>query len=467
MQGYLANMAPHGTMTVPPSKSEAQRALLVAALAGLYTEKEDTEPRLVHIPTDASGTLCEDIRIMAQALSDLGCRIQRVSEGFEVSPLTAAALPQKAVLDCGESGATLRFLLPVAAALCERPGAPRDMSVTFVGRGRLPQRPLAPLDSVLAAHGARLWRPTDRNTQILPLTVAGGLCPGHYEVSGEVSSQMISGLLMALPLLGENSTLTVTGQVVSRPYLQMTLQTLTRVTDAVTEVEPYRAYSLRGAGQGRPELPLTALTVGGDWSAGGFLLALGLLSRHEDSVTVCGLRSDSLQGDAAILPLLQQMGGHIRVADSGGRLTLTARRSRLHGIQADLRDIPDLAPILAVCAASAVGDSVLTGVKRLRDKESDRLAELCCLLDRYGVSALVSSDGDILTVQGRGEPLVPTDSVIHIPSRDHRMIMAAALCATAFGGAVEIACAEAVAKSYPGFWAELQRMGSAQNTPGA
>lgn len=463
MSRYLTATAPHGTVSVPPSKSEAQRALLVAALRGLYTGAEEGSPCLVRIPPDASGTLCRDIVTMVRCLRDLGCRIRREdATDLLVSPLTTAAFPQRVVLDCDESGATLRFLVPVAAALCGLPGAPRDMSVTFTGRGRLPQRPLAPLTDVLAAHGARLRHSTEAPEAIgqsLPLTVAGGLLPGAYEVSGEVSSQLISGLLFALPLLQGDSTLTIMGQAVSRPYLGMTLGALRHVTNAVTEVEPYRVYALRGVEAGRSEAPTPTMTVGGDWSAGSFLLALGLLSRHEAGVTVTGLHSNSLQGDAVILPLLRQMGGDIPARDTDGRLALTARRSELHGICADLRDTPDIAPVLAVCAACATGTSVFTGVKRLRDKESDRLSELCSLLARYGVSATVSADGDALTVQGRGGLRVPEDTVIRVESRDHRMIMAAALCATAYGGSVVLACAEAVSKSYPDFWDAMVRLG--------
>lgn len=463
MQRYLTATAPHGAVTVPPSKSEAQRALLVAALRGFYIGIEESSPCLVRIPPDISGTHCRDILTMLDCLRDLGCRIRRDNAAdIWVYPLTTAALPPRVMLDCDESGATLRFLVPVAAALCGLPGAPHDMSVTFIGRGRLPQRPLTPLTDVLATHGVRLRHPTEASEavgQSLPLTVAGGLLPGIYEVSGEVSSQLISGLLLALPLLRQNSTLTVTGQAVSRPYLGMTLEALDRATNAVTEVEPYRVYTLRGVGAGRSEAPTPTMTVGGDWSAGSFLLALGLLSRHEAGVTVTGLHSNSLQGDSVILRLLRQMGGDIPVTDTGGRLTLTARRSELRGICAGLRDTPDIAPVLAVCAACATGTSVFTGVKRLRDKESDRLSDLCSLLAQYGVSATVSVDGDALTIQGRGKPRVPEDTVIRVASRDHRMIMAATLCAAAYGGSVDLACAEAVSKSYPGFWDTMVRLG--------
>lgn len=463
MQRYLTATAPHGTVSVPPSKSEAQRALLVAALRGFYAGIEESSPCLVRISPDISGTLCRDILTMLDCLRALGCRIrQENATDLWVYPLTTATLPQRVVLNCDESGATLRFLVPVAAALCGLPEAPHDMSVTFTGRGRLPQRPLTPLTDVLAAHDVRLRHPTEASEavgQSLPLTVAGGLLPGTFEVSGAVSSQLISGLLFALPLLQGDSTLTVTGQAVSRPYVGMTLEALSRVTNAVTEVEPYRVYALRGTKTRRPTMPTSALTVGGDWSAGSFLLALGLLSGHEAGVTVTGLHSNSLQGDAVILPLLRQMGGDIPVTNTDGRLTLTARRSELRGMCADLRDTPDIAPVLAVCAACANGVSVFTGVKRLRDKESDRLSELCSLLARYGVSATVSADGDALTVQGRGGLRVPKDTVIRVASRDHRMIMAAALCATAYGGSVDLACAEAVSKSYPGFWDAMVRLG--------
>lgn len=454
MQKRLMHIAPHGTVTVPPSKSEGQRALLAAALAGLYGEAPAGQPRRLCLTVDSSGRLCLDIRVMADCLRALGCRIREDEAGFLVSPLKLDELPQEAVLPCGESGATLRFLLPVAAALCAQPGLPHDLSLTLMGEGRLPLRPISPLEDVLAAHGARIRHPAGDS---LPLTVEGGLCPGDYEVSGEVSSQLVSGLLFALPLLRADSTLTVTGRAVSRPYVRMTCHTLAQVTDAMAEPAPGH-YLLRAARKVAPEQKKNALTVGGDWSAGGFLLALGVLSRDPAGVTVCGLRSDSLQGDAAILPLLEQMGGDIRVTEANGRLTLAAHPARLRGIRADLRDTPDIAPVLAVCAAAAEGSSVLTGVRRLRDKESDRLAELCELLGRYSVRTTVSADGDTLTVQGRGGAPVPVDPVVRVESQDHRSIMAAALCAAAWGGVVEVAHAEAVDKSYPGFWRDLERL---------
>ena len=297
-----------GTIPAIPSKSAAHRLLILAALADGKTDI-------------ACPAVSKDILATANCLAALGAEIERRPWGFSVTPGKA---PKRADLPCGESGSTLRFLLPVAAAL--------GVEATFHLEGRLPKRPLAPLDGQLTAHGVTLTRPTEDT-----LRCAGKLEPGGFTLPGNVSSQYITGLLLALPLLSGTSTLTVTGQVESAPYIALTEEALSQFgalpekTNWQYEILPRRYQS---PGKARVE---------GDWSNAAFFLAAG--------ASVTGLDMESSQGDRAILELLRRFGASVTVAED----TAAVSWDQLHGIDIDAAAIPDLVPILAVLAAVAEG----------------------------------------------------------------------------------------------------------------
>lgn len=348
------------------------------------------------------------------------------SKDIEATRACLRAMRSGAPLACGESGSTLRFLLPVVAAL--------GLQAEFHLEGRLPQRPLAPLDTQLEAHGAVLRRP---KPEVLQCT--GQLTPGSYTLPGDVSSQYISGLLFALPLLDAPSTLRVTGTMESRPYVEMTLDALRRFGICITEEQ--QVFHIPAAPYQSPG----TLRVEGDWSNAAFWLAAGALRRP---MTVTGLNPRSLQGDKAIVQLLAQFGAC--VSWQGDAVTVSP--AALHGIDINAAAIPDLVPILAVVAAAAAGTTRIHHAARLRLKESDRLVTVRQLLESLGAEVEELADG--LVIHG-GKPLTggTVDSC-----NDHRIAMAAAVAATLCREPVTVLGAEAVEKSYPAFWKDYERL---------
>ena len=377
-----------GDLTVIPSKSQAHRLLICAAFSDKPTLLQCAETN-------------RDIEATADCLTALGAKILRTDSGYTVFPVKA--VPEQAELHCRESGSTLRFLLPVAGAL--------GVDALFTMEGRLPQRPLSPLWEEMERMGCTLTRPTSDT-----IRCTGKLRPGAYRIDGGISSQYITGLLLALSLLGSGSQLEITGKAESRPYIEMTKA----------------AISLFGGDPDHPGekrfLSPGAVSVEGDWSNGAFFLAANGLG---SCLNLRGLDPDSPQGDRAvlgILPLLRSGAPRVSAAD-----------------------IPDLVPILSVVAASNHG-AVFTDIRRLRMKESDRVASVMAMLKSLGGRA--EADDNTLTVFPSGFTGGVVDSF-----NDHRIAMSAAIAATVCTGPVTVLGAECVSKSYPGFWEEYRRLG--------
>ena len=396
------------------SKSQAHRLLICAALGGR--------------PVSLSGvTFSKDVEATCRCLKALGAEIALEGEELRVVP---GRVPEgRRELDCGESGSTLRFLLPVAAVL----GAEAD----FTGRGKLAERPLSPLAEEMTAHGVSLSAPGT-----FPLACRGRLSPGTYTLAGNVSSQFFSGLLMALPLAAGDSLLRVEGRLESAPYVEMTLDALRSF--GVTAERTAEGFRIPGGQAYRgPE----RLRVEGDWSGAAFWLAAGALSRG--SVTCGNLNLRSSQGDREMAALLRGFGAE--VTESGDRVTV--RGGKLRGMELDAADIPDLVPILAVTAACAEGDTVIRRIARLRLKESDRVESVLALLRALGAEAEAS--GQEMRIHGRGGFGGGTVDACG----DHRIAMAAAIAACRASGPVTILGAEAMEKSYPGFLEEYTALG--------
>ena len=399
-----------GTVTVPSSKSRLMRLLLLSALG----EKAVTV---------SFRGLSEDVQAMLDCLAALGAGVEMRGED-EVRIIPIRGTPEGCLrLPCGESAAVLRLLLPAAGAL----GA----EICFQMEGRLPARPLWPLDELLRQHGMSIRR------EGATLYAAGKLRGGAFSLPGNISSQFVSGLLLALPLLEEDSVLTVTEPVESVPYIRMTEKAL-REAGIRLDRAGWRTV-IRG-GQ-RPQLPLH-LEAEGDWSAAAPFLCVGALSRA--GVTVTGLDPASVQGDRAILALLRRFGASVEERPC----SVTVSRGKLKGIALDAAQIPDLIPPVAALAAAAHGETRITGAARLRLKESDRLESVAALLRSLG--GRVTPGEDSLTICGG--PLAGGE--IH-PRGDHRVAMAAAVAACAASAAVTIRDSACVAKSYPRFWEDL------------
>ena len=410
--------------TVDPvisSKSQAHRALICAAMADGTTVLEGVVPS-------------EDVDATCGCLTAAGAEIRREGGTLRV---TGGPAPEGPVyMDCGESGSTLRFLLPMTAA--------RGISAALTGRGKLASRPLSPLYEEMTAHGAAL-----SPQGAFPLTVAGRLTSGIYTLAGNVSSQFISGLLMALPLLPGDSEVRITGPLESAPYVDMTRQMLE--TFGVTAEKTDAGFRVPG---GQVFRSPGRLRVEGDWSGAAFWLAAGALS--EEGVACGGLRTDSAQGDRAIVDLLRRFGAEV----SGDAGRVRVRRGALRGQRLDLGDIPDLAPILAVTAAYAEGDTVMTRIGRLRLKESDRVASVLAMIHSLGGAA--ETAGDALVIHGRGGLRGGEVDAFH----DHRIAMAAAIAGTRTREPVTIIGAEAVSKSYPGFFEVFESLGGRKEQVG-
>ena len=405
MELFLPHGPFGGRVASIASKSQLQRLLLCAALADRET--------VVHGASDAA-----DVQAMCRCLRALGARVTADGKTLRVQPVTERA---HGAADCGESGATLRFLLPVAAAL--------GRETTFRLHGRLPQRPLGPLWEALEAHGVRLSRPAPGE-----LLCAGRLENGRFLLPGDVSSQFFSGLLFALPLLSGPSELHAATPPESAGYIAMTLAALLRF-GIVTEPLP-DGWAVPGGQRYRSP---GAVLAEGDWSNAAFWLAAGALSRP---VTVTGLQAESGQGDRVILEDLRRFGAEVEQnADA-----VTVRPAPLHGCSFDVRSTPDLAPPLALLAACAAGTTRITGAARLRYKESDRLASIAAALRALGADVRDLPDG--LEIAGGRLTGGTVDAC-----GDHRIAMLAAIASARCD--VRLRGAECVEKSDPHFWQTL------------
>ena len=407
-----------GRVTIPASKSQAHRLLICAALG-----REPVE--LV------CGGPSADILATANCLNALGADIQQTApDRFSVRPVTAAP-GTAAQLACGESGSTLRFLLPLVGAL----GA----EGAFAMEGRLPQRPLAPFDAVLKEYGMTLEQEGSL------LRCGGRLRPGEYTLPGNVSSQYISGLLMALPRLAGDSTLTVTGPLESAGYVAMTEDALRLSGIRFTR----NGQSWRIPGGQTCRLP-GLCRVEGDWSNAAFFLCAGALS--PGGITVEGLSLTSSQGDRAVLDILRAFGAQVETSEG----SVTVRRAALRGVTIDAAPIPDLIPALSAVAAAAEGTTYIENAGRLRLKESDRLKSTAALLSALGGQVEEQESG--LVIHGRAQLAGGTVDAWN----DHRIAMAAAVAACACRGPVTVTDSQCVAKSYPRFWEDFQQLKGAQ-----
>ena len=389
-----------GEVNAPASKSVAHRALICAALSDKPTEV-------------ICSTTSADIEATADCLRQLGAKITKTDTGYFVEPITDST--ENAVLNCGESGSTLRFMLPVAASL--------GKAVLLYGSGRLPERPIGELCEALRSHGCR----TSGDT--IPLTVSGRLEAGDYIIDGSVSSQFISGLLLALPQTHAESTVTVVGEIQSRPYIEMTLNVLSDF-GIRTEFAGNQIRIFENNGYVSPE----KYTVEGDWSNGAFFICADAIDGN--NVKCLNLTDKSIQGDKAVAEIAQKYGSDIRI---------------------DVGNIPDLVPVLAVTACFFKATTVFYNAARLKIKESDRLLSTKEMINNLGGCA--ETTDDTLTVYGTGELNGGTVESFN----DHRIVMAAAIAASRCKSETAINGCEAVNKSYPTFFEEFQALGGKVN----
>jgi len=410
-----------------------------------------------------------DIRATIGCLLALGAGIERVGEGYNVRPFdrenliskcgerincietvgaTALGCPQirmvegdhpynkhhmrQRVLDCKESGSTLRFMLPVVCAL--------GISCEFHMSGRLSERPMTYLEDELKRGGVRILRPSANI-----LCCEGKLASGEYHLPGNISSQYISGMLMALPLLDENSTLHVSEPIESQGYIDMTLEVLGKFGQRFDSHHPKGQMTYKISGAQKIISPKT-ISAEGDWSNAAFWLGAGAI--QDVGVLVSGLDKESTQGDKAICEILTQMGAHVRWDGD----TVCVSRGQLRGVEIDASNIPDLIPILSLIASISEGETLITNASRLRLKESDRLMAIADVLNTLG--AKVTEEADGLRIKGVTQLKGGTvDSY-----NDHRIAMIAGIASIVADGQIIVKGSEAVDKSYPQFWQVLREV---------
>ncbi len=393
-----------GKVTVPSSKSVAHRMIISAALADGTSTVTNLYPSV-------------DILATMDCMRALGAKIDfagdtAVIEGIE-------KIPEKAVLDCHESGSTLRFLIPVACAL--------GVNAEFIGSGKLPQRPITPLVDELSKHGIIFDFSKAESGCTLPCSISGKLTAGRYEIDGGISSQFITGLLFALPLVDGDSTIILTSPLQSKPYVDITVSVLRDFGCEVSKMES--GYAIKGCGRFKP----FSGTVEGDYSQAAFFYTANALG---SSIEINGLNENSAQGDKAIVEIC-------------GNFT----KSHAAPFELDCSDIPDLVPILTVLASFGKGKSRITNVARLRIKECDRLAAMENCLNKIG--GKVISGADFLEIEG-----VSTFKGGEVNAyNDHRIAMSMAVAATMCEQPLKIRGAECVSKSFPNFFDVYKSLG--------
>ena len=400
----IARIAPgrlKGKIKAIPSKSEAHRMLICAALA-------DRETRL------EIGGSSQDIEATVRCLEGLGAKISVENEALIVRPVDREKLPESCLLDCGESGSTLRFMLPVAGAL--------GVDATFKMGGRLPERPIVPLDRELIKGGCRLDRP-EKNL----LRIHGRLGAGKYCLPGNVSSQYITGMLLALSLCNGQSWLGIEGKMESAGYVDMTLQAMAKFG-----VVPQKENGFIIPGGWKFASPGDA-KIEGDWSNGAFWLCADALEGCD--VQLEGLNKNSAQGDKRISEEIANF--------------LAAEGS----YTVDAANIPDLVPALAACACAAKKEMRFINAQRLRIKESDRIATVIAAVKAVGGCAEETEDGLIVRISEK------LSGGAVDAAGDHRIAMMAAIASVGCEGEVIVRGAEAVNKSYPGFWRDFAFLG--------
>ena len=398
-----------GEVTPPSSKSQAHRALIAAALGG-------------GISTISNLADSQDIQATRRCLSALGALVEDLGPGTLRVHGLGNSIPQAGpfpTLDCGESGSTLRFLIPVALLV--------QGQAAFTGRGRLMERPLAPYEDLFRGKGIG-W---SMEHSVLTLDSGRGydrlaLDPGEYRLPGDVSSQFITGLLFALPLLEGDSDLLLTAPLESRGYVDLTLDVLDRFG---VVAEPRENGFHIPSGQ---MYQARDLAVEADWSQAAFWYAANHLGGQVD---ILGMDPASRQGD-------REIAAYSRMLARSGQVEL------------DVSQCPDLAPPLAAMAAVRTGTTRLTNAARLRAKESDRLASVTRALRAMG--GQVEEYADSLTIHGVKR--LPGGGVVDC-ANDHRIAMMAAVCAASAEAPVKLLGAECVRKSYPEFWTHFQSLG--------
>lgn len=400
----------NGSITTIPSKSVTHRAIICAALSQGKCKISNVE-------------LSKDIQATINCIDTLGLAAFEYKDKTLHISGKGSDIQEHVLLNCGESGSTLRFMIPIATLFSK--------SAEFIGEGRLMERPIEPLKNALIKNGI----------SFVGNTVSEELKCGEYDIAGNVSSQFISGLLFALPLLKGDSIINLTSELQSKPYVELTRYVQKKfgvnskfIDSNTIEVPGYQRYT-----------PCD-MEIEGDYSHAAFFAVGGAIG---GGVIIYGLLADSIQGDKDIFNILEKMGADIEY----GEKYIKVNKSDLRGITIDASDIPDLVPVLAVAGAAAKGRTVIVNAARLRIKESDRLSAISEELRKLGADILETPDG--LIING-GKPLAGHEVFAH---NDHRIAMSLAIACAITKGEILLSGSESVSKSAINFWKEFESLG--------
>ena len=409
-----------GSITVPPSKSIAHRAIICASLA------EGTSIVENYMPS-------KDMEATMNGMLAMGAQIEeeRDETAGSVRLIVTGGLQRKEIveIDCIESGSTLRFLIPLALIYGERS--------IFTGQGRLGSRPIDPYLRIFEKQNINYLM----NDKQLPIEIKGVLRSGEFVLDGNVSSQFVSGLLFSLPLLKGDSKVIIRNNLESKGYVDLTIDMLKKFGIDILNINS-REFFIKGSQRYRK----TEIFIEGDYSQAAFWLATGSMGK---GVRCQGLSTDSLQGDKEIIEIIKKMQGRL----VEGKGWVEALKSPMESIRIDVSQCPDLVPILAVLGTQSTGTMELFNGARVRIKESDRLSAISTELNKLGANIKETADGLIIIGVSKlngGE----VDSW-----NDHRIAMALAVAATKADGKVIIKNSGAVEKSYPGFWDDFRKLG--------
>ena len=424
-----------GTIQIPSSKSMGHRAIICAGLSA--------KPVIVD-----NITMSADIAATNACLKALNVQVEPVAskisgrQAFKYSRSGNLAVRQS-LLDCGESGSTLRFFIPLGAMLGQ---------VSFTGHGKLVSRPLEPYYEIFKKQGLTFHTSEKGH---LPLEITGKLRSGVFELPGNVSSQFVSGLLFALPLLKGDSLIKVLPPVESVSYINLTLSALRSFGIIIEEKEKF-VYSIKG--EQTYQSPSARVYVEGDWSQAAFWLVAGAM---QGNITCSGLDFASQQGDKAIVKIMQAMQATLKNGqDEDGQEAITATTSETQGTTIDAADCPDLVPILSALASVSKGTTIINHAERLRLKECDRLLAMSTELLKLGANIKETPDG--LIIEGKPEGL--TGGATVSAWNDHRVAMSLAIVASRCQKPVVMTGSESVKKSYPEFWQDLASAGGKVET---
>lgn len=405
-----------GEVKIPPSKSISHRAIICAGLSNGITNISNV-------------AFSEDINATCNAISSLGVNIEK--EGQDVLKIKGRSNPKviKDNINCFKSGSTLRFLIPLAAVTGEK--------VIFHGEGKLVERPLTPYYDIFEDHDI-FYKNEDGK---LPLTVKGKLKPGEYKLRGDISSQFITGLLFLLPLLNGDSKIIITTNLESKPYVDLTLDTLSKFSIQVQN-NNYREFIVKG----NQKYKNCTYNIEGDFSQVAFWAIAGILG---EEITCKNVYQSSIQGDKVIIDILKDMGAKIETHEDH----IIVKPSETHGTTIDASQCPDLVPALAALASVSRGTTNIINAERLRFKECDRLSAISTELNKIG--ALVEERKDGLFITGketlRGGRVDSWD--------DHRIAMALACISSKCENPLIIENSECIKKSYPDFWKDFKKLG--------